>query len=193
MNVIYYKGDRIYLRPIELEDEPLLRQWINHPDNWRTMILRPPFNACREREWIESLGKSDKEYIFGIVVKDGHRLIGTTGLHNINPINRSAQFGIMIGDLSNQSRGYGSEAVKLMLRFGFEELNLNRIELSVLANNPRAISTYQKAGFVHEGCLRQACYRNGQYHDEYKFSILRQEWKNNREMEYACETQACFA
>jgi len=180
MKVVYYMGERIYLRPIELEDEPLCRQWINNPDNWRTLEMRPPFNACRESEWIESLGKKENEYIFGIVAKDGDRLIGSMGLINVDPINRKAAFGILIGDPECQNKGYGTEAVGLMLRFGFEELNLNRIELHVFANNPRAICTYQKAGFVHEGCRKQAVYRNGQYHDVYNFAVLREEWEQDR-------------
>ena len=175
-DVVSYEGERIYFRPIELEDEPLLRRWINDPRNWRGLMFRPPMNACREREWIEGLGKSTTDYVFGVVVRRGDRLIGTTGLHRVNAINRSAEFGINLGDLAYQNKGYGTEAARLMVRYGFEELNLNRIGLSVFANNPRAIRCYQKAGFVQEGCLRQALYRNGQFHDEYRFAILRDEW-----------------
>ncbi len=174
--VVCYAGKRIYLRPIELDDEPLLRRWINDPQNWRGLMFRPPINACREREWIESLGKSTTDYAFGIVVRNGDRLIGTTGLHRVNAVNRSAEFGINLGEVAYQNKGYGTETARLVVRYGFEELNLNRIALSVFANNPRAIRCYQKAGFVQEGCLRQALYRGGQFHDEYRFAILRDEW-----------------
>jgi RimJ/RimL family protein N-acetyltransferase len=84
----------------------------------------------------------------------------------------------MIGEVSRQNRGYGTEAVRLLVRYGFEILNLNRIGLSVFANNLRAIRTYQKAGFVHEGCLRQARFHGGRYEDEYRFAILREEWSD---------------
>lgn len=177
-NIVYYEGERIYFRPIELDDEAQFRQWINDPCVWRGLQHRPPLNAFREREFIESLGTGTTDYVFGIVVRAGHRLIGSTGLHRIHQANRSAMFGIMIGDLAYQNKGYGTEAVQLTLRYGFEELNLNRIALSVFSNNPRAIRCYQKAGFIHEGCLRQALYRTGEYHDEYKFAILREEWEN---------------
>jgi len=73
--VVYYAGARIYFRPLELQDEPLLRRWINDPRNWRTTSLRPPLNAFREREWIESQGKSSTDYVFGIVVRAGNRLL----------------------------------------------------------------------------------------------------------------------
>ena len=78
--IVCYAGERIYFRPLELEDEPLLRRWINDPRNWRGLMFRPPMNACREREWIESLGKTNTDYVFGVVVRDTDQLIGTTGL-----------------------------------------------------------------------------------------------------------------
>lgn len=180
--VVYYMGERIYFRPLELEDEPLLRRWINDPRVWRYLYHRGPKNALAEREYIESLGKNPGDYTFGIVVRDGDRLIGSTGLHNINWINQSALFGLMIGDVAYHSRGYGTEATKLALKFGFQELNLHRIALSVYSDNWRAIRVYQKAGFVHEGCLRQALYRNGRYMDEYRFAILREEWNRLQDL-----------
>ena len=151
MDVVYYSGDRIYFRPIELDDEPMLRRWINHPQIWSTLGHRSPMNGCREREWIQTLGKSGDSYHFGIAVKDGDCLIGTTGLHQISQPNRSAIFGIMIGEAKYQNRGYGTEATRLVLQYGFEQLNLNRITLSVYAHNLRAVRVYQKAGFKQEG------------------------------------------
>jgi len=175
--VVFFEGDRIYFRPIEVEDESLLRQWVNDPVNRRGLCVRKPLNACREREWIESQGKSAADVAFGIVVRQGHRLIGTTGLHRIDPTHRKAEFGINLGDREYQNKGFGTEATRLMIRYGFEELNLNRIGLSVFANNLRAIRCYQKSGFVSEGCHRQAMYGAGQFHDEYRFGILREEWE----------------
>lgn len=175
--VIFYEGDRIYFRPIEPEDEPLLRRYVNDPHNWQGLHTRPPINAVREREWIDQLNKSDTDIVFGVVARAGHRLIGVTGLHRIEPVARKAEFGINIGDRECQSKGFGTEATRLVLRYGFEELNLNRIALSVFSNNFRAIRCYQKVGFFHEGCHRQAVYRGGEYHDVYRFAMLRDEWE----------------
>ena len=177
MPVVYYEGDRIYFRPVEPTDEPLLRKWINDPANWRGLGVRGPLNTCREQEWIEQQSKSPDEVTFGVVVRPGHRLIGTAGLHRIHPIARRAEFGINLGDREFQNKGFGTETARLVMRYGFEELNLNRISLWVFGNNIRAIRCYQKAGFVHEGCDRQAVYVNGQYHDVYRFAILREEWE----------------
>ena len=121
--------------------------------------------------------------MFGIVLKGSDRLIGSIGLRNVDPVGRSATFGIIIGDLNYHNQGYGTKATKLVLKFAFQELNLNRVELSVFGNNWRAIRVYQKVGFVNEGCLRQAAYRNGQYQDEYRFAILREEWNRMKNLE----------
>jgi RimJ/RimL family protein N-acetyltransferase len=86
--------------------------------------------------------------------------------------------GIFIGDKKYWSLGYGTEAMKLVLKHGFETLNLNRIFLRVYENNPRAIRSYEKAGYVHEGRMRQGHYQDGQYVDVLFMSVLRSEWEN---------------
>jgi RimJ/RimL family protein N-acetyltransferase len=174
--VVYYEGERIYFRPLETEDEPLLRRWINDPRTWSTLGHRSPVNEHREREWIENAGKDERNIVVGIVARDGDHLIGSAGLHGINLVNHSAWFGLMIGAVDARDRGYGTEATRLIARYGFEELNLHRIELSVFAHNPRAIRAYEKAGYVREGIRRQAFYRGGRYRDVYLYAILRSEY-----------------
>ncbi|NLX15029.1 MAG: GNAT family N-acetyltransferase [Phycisphaerales bacterium] len=178
--VVSYAGERIYFRPIELEDETILRRWINDPSVWRTLCIRPPVNAVRQQEWIETLSKDPTQTVFGIVAREDRRLIGTVGLTNIRAAERSADLGISVGEVAWWERGYGREAVRLMVRYGFEELNLNRIGLQVYSDNWRAIRCYQKAGFVHEGCLSQAAYRNGRYQDVYLFAMLRDQWESGQ-------------
>jgi RimJ/RimL family protein N-acetyltransferase len=176
MTVIYYQGERIDFRPLEPTDEPLLRTWINDPRVWSTLNFRPPINELREREYLERYGKNDNDIAFGIVVREEDRLIGSCGLHNIKPADRCATFGLMIGDVDYHGRGYGTEATRLTIRFGFEELNLHRIQLNVFAHNAAARRVYEKAGFVQEGCRRQAVYRHGRYRDVYEYGILRDEY-----------------
>ncbi|MHB1156617.1 MAG: GNAT family N-acetyltransferase [Phycisphaerales bacterium] len=176
MSVIYYEGERIYFRPVEPEDEPLLRRWINDPRVWSTLGHRLPINAVREREFIDNCGKDDKNIIFGVVVRDGEQLIGTCGLHGIHAVNRNATYGLVIGDVEQHGCGYGTETTKLALKFAFEELNLHRVELTVFDFNQRAIRAYEKAGFVREGCHRQAFYRHGQFHDVLRYGVLHEDW-----------------
>ncbi len=178
--VLFYAGDRLYLRPIEVSDEFLLRKWLNDPIIRQGLDHLPPTNGVCEQAWIESQPGKAGEYHLGIVVRAGDRLIGTVSLVDIDAINRSAELRIMIGDVDYHCRGFGTEAVRLIVRYGFEDLNLNRITLGVFANNPKAIRCYEKAGFVLEGRFRQALYRGGRYVDELSYAILREEWEKAR-------------
>lgn len=183
MSVVFYEGERIYFRPVEPEDEPLLRKWINDPRVWSTLHSRPPLNSVRENEWIQNFNKDDKDIVFGVAVKEDDRLIGSTGLHGIRLHSRKATFGIMIGDVDSQNSGFGTEAVALTLRYAFEELNLNRVMLHVFDHNPRAQHVYEKNGFVLEGRLRQDSYRHGQYRDVLVYGLLRAEWQALQEQQ----------
>jgi RimJ/RimL family protein N-acetyltransferase len=172
----YYDGERIYFRPVEMSDEAMLRGWVGDPANWSTLGRFLPVNELREREWIEKLYKDDRDIALGIAVREGDRLIGVAGLHAIHPVNRAAIYGILIGDREFQGQGYGTEATRLMVKYAFEELNLNRIELAVFADHERAVKCYQRAGFVIEGRARQAWFRNGRWHDDLRMAILREEY-----------------
>jgi RimJ/RimL family protein N-acetyltransferase len=192
MAVKYYEGERIYFRPFELSDETLLRKWVNDPRNWRTLARSSPVNELREREFIEKLYTAGDEVALGVVVREDDRLIGAAALRGIGLPNRSASFGILIGDVEFQSQGYGTEATELMLKLGFEEYNLNRIELDVFSSNPGGIRAYEKAGFVLEGRLREAHFKGGHYVDVLKYSVLRWEWAQSRRTEHA-SIQECSA
>ena len=171
-------GDNVYLRAIEVEDAPCFVEWLNDPEV-RCYLARnfPPLNLGREREWIENLYKDQNRVVFGIVLKTSDKLIGSTGLEGIDWRNRRAGFGIVIGDKTEWSKGAGTEATKLVVRYGFDTLNLNRIFLHVFDRNPRAMRAYEKAGFVKEGMLRQDRYIDGAYRDSIVMGILREEWE----------------
>ncbi len=183
MQVRYYEDDRIYFRPLEISDASTLVVWLNDPENWRTLGRYAPINQMRETEFIQKLCASQTDIVFGIVLKTKDRLIGCCGLHNISLSSRSATFGILIGEKSKQGIGLGTAATRLILRYAFDELNLNRVELSVFADHDRAIRVYRRAGFVQEGRARQAFFRNGRYHDALTFGILRDEWEDRSEQQ----------
>ena len=176
MAVVFYEGERIYFRPVEMADEAVIRVWLNDPANWRTLDQGFPLNEVRERKYIENLYETRENCALVIVVKDGDRPIGVTGLYQIAPVHHSAIFGLIVGDRECQSRGFGTEATKLVVCLGFEEFNLNRIELAVFANNERAIRAYERAGFIAEGRFREVYFRGGQYIDVLRYAILRRDW-----------------
>lgn len=172
-------GERLYLRPLEEEDIDRCLVWINDPEITAMVALRFPFNRAREREWFATLYKDDRNIALAIVLKDGDRHIGNCGLHQIAYPNRHAQFGIMIGEKEEWDEGYASEASRLILDYGFDQLGLHRISLQVYAYNLRAQRVYEKLGFTREGILRESYYRDGRYHDTVIMGILRSEWRGD--------------
>jgi RimJ/RimL family protein N-acetyltransferase len=182
-------GDKLYLRPLERADAPFLTSYMNDPDVTRTLEARRPMSLQGEEAWIDSLCKSDREVVLGIVVKKTDRLIGATDLHEIRLQDRKAGFGIAIGAKDEWNKGYGSEATRLMLKYGFQTLNLHRIVLRVYANNPHALRTYERAGYVHEGILRKDVYRDGRYIDVYLMAVLREDWESAQGQESVVLTE----
>lgn len=167
------------LRAVEREDVKLFYQWVNDPEVTRGLVLYLPMSLPEEERWYERIQERDpRERPFAIDLHDagGWRLIGNCGAFNLEWIYRSAELGIMIGDKSVWDQGLGTRVMVLLLRHCFETLNLNRVGLQVYASNTRARRSYVKAGFVEEGCMRQALFKGGRYHDLYIMSVLRSEW-----------------
>jgi RimJ/RimL family protein N-acetyltransferase len=177
-------GKRIRLRGVEKADVPKFHEWINDPDVNDGLEVYLPFSMADEEKWLENIGgheQAEKPLAIEIRDGDGWRMIGNCGFFNIEWANRAAEFGIMIGDKSVWNKGYGTEAVELILQHGFETLNLHRVFLRVYSTNPRARRAYEKAGFVAEGAMREAVYRHGRYADVHFMSVLRPEWDARRE------------
>jgi RimJ/RimL family protein N-acetyltransferase len=178
-------GNCVRFRAVERGDLPAFVKWLNDPEVQQGIMIHHPFSQAEEENWYEGMIKNPiDEHVMGIEARehdteDGEerwKLIGSLAFNQIEWRNRAAEFGIMIGDKDYWNRGYGTEAVRLLVNHGFSTLNLNRIFLRVFENNPRAIRAYEKAGFVHEGRLRQAEFRDGKYIDVLIMSILKDEF-----------------
>jgi len=177
-------GRRVRLRGVERADLFKFYEWINDPEVNAGLAVYLPMSMADEEHWFEEVGKREQaEKPMAVEVKkdDGWELIGNCGVFNIEWPHRAAELGIMIGDKSTWDQGYGTETMQLLLRHGFETLNLNRIYLRVYSNNPRAVRSYEKSGFVMEGTLRQGVYKHGGYADVHIMSVLRSEWDARRE------------
>lgn len=167
-----FEGRLIRLRAREPEDEPLLHQWFNDPEVTEHLSLRYPLSHRTEREFIESV--SDLSYgnaSFAVETLVG-RMIGGCGLEKASPENRNAVLGIAIGDKAFWDGGYGTDVMRTLCRFGFELMNLHRIQLDVFDGNDRAIHVYEKLGFKLEVTKRQAIYKFGEYHDVHVMGLL---------------------
>jgi diamine N-acetyltransferase len=179
----YLFSDRIRLRAAEKEDITGFLRWVNDEDVTENLFLIDPMSRFEEENWYESMMKRpSSEHALVIEAIDqsptrDYRPIGTCQFHNLDWRNRCAEIGIMIGEKIFWDQGYGTETMRLLLRHGFDTLNLHRIWLQVYAKNKRGIRAYEKAGFVHEGKYRQAHYQHGQYHDVHLMSVLKEEWQ----------------
>jgi RimJ/RimL family protein N-acetyltransferase len=147
---------------VERDDVKKYHEWVNDPEVTEGLTLFLPMSIEDEERWYQNtLSRDMQERPFSIEV-------------------RSGEIGIMIGDKRMWNQGLGTEAMTLLLRIGFETLNLNRIFLRVHSNNLRAVRSYEKAGFVLEGTLRQAVYKKGRYGDLHIMSVLRSEWDKGK-------------
>ena len=142
-------------------------------------MLHLPLSQAVEEQWFEGmLSRPQYEHPLTIEIQqaDQWRAIGNCGYNNIDWRCNAAELGIFIGDKSCWNKGYGTQAMRMLLHFGFNTLNLNRIALDVYETNLRAVRSYEKAGFVHEGRKRQGMYKDGRYIDILQMSVLRDEW-----------------
>ncbi|HOO33128.1 MAG TPA: GNAT family protein [Thermotogota bacterium] len=147
------KGERLYLSPINVEDASRYCEWINDM-NVTVKLGRPSFllSVETEKEALEDLVKGGST--FAIILNDVDKLIGNCGLMAIDHLNQNAELGIMIGDKAYWNNGYGTEAIRLLLNYGFNILNLHNIMLRVFSFNERAMKCYKKCGFKEIGRRR---------------------------------------
>lgn len=175
---MYYKkikGERVYLSPIDVNDYAIYTKWMNDFETSRfIMQYTDLITEQGEKEYLENLSK--EKYNYAIVLEENDKLIGNVSLIDYDPLNQSAELGIFIGDKENRHKGYGTEAIKLILDYGFNYLNLNNIFLKVYDVNKNAINAYKKIGFKQIGRRHECFYYNGKLCDEIYMEILKNEY-----------------
>lgn len=165
------------LREIERKDLDSINKWRNNKD----LIdhLGAPFryiNYDVDNKWFDSYMNNRNTNIRCSIVEDDDKILGLVSLVSIDYMNQSAELHIMIGNEENQNKGIGTFAVKTILKHAFLNMNLNRIELTVLEDNLRAQHLYEKTGFIKEGTKRKSKYKNGKFVDMLMYSVLREEF-----------------
>jgi RimJ/RimL family protein N-acetyltransferase len=175
-------GRRVRLRPVEEEDLPRFVSWLADPEVRRHLALYHPMGMEQERRWFEANVTAGDTQAWSIDCRavpstpEVWQHIGSCGFHAIDWRNRVGELGILIGAKDYWGQGYGTDATRTLVRWGFGTLNLNRIFLKVFADNARAIRCYEKVGFQLEGRLRQDNFDNGAYRDTLVMGILREEY-----------------
>lgn len=177
----YFKklvGEKVYLAPMMMENLEKYTEWMNDFETTDYIGTSASITSLEgERNWLER--NIDNDGMFCIVEKESDKLIGNMGLKDINHLHRTATLGIFIGDKESRNKGYGTEAIKLLLDYGFNYLNLNNIKLDVFEFNQRAKACYEKCGFKEYGRRRKCYFLNGKYYDSIEMEILAEEFEGD--------------
>ena len=175
---MHYKkivGKKVYLSPRSVDDAEKYLVWLN---DYEVTKYIPQYTKIlgleAEREYLSKTNTD--EYNFAIVDSETDELIGSTGLMHVDNINRTAELGIFIGDGDHLSKGYGSEAIMLLLNYGFNFLNLNNIYLKHYSFNARAHRAYEKCGFKEFGVWKNSHYADGEYSDIVFMNIMKDDF-----------------
>jgi RimJ/RimL family protein N-acetyltransferase/GNAT superfamily N-acetyltransferase len=166
---------RVRLRPLTEADLPNYVRWFNDPEVTRWLMRESGMTLEQEREWFARISSPDFNGVIRAIEAEG-RHIGGTALHP-DESRLVANFGIHIGEKSCWGKGYGAAAAREMLRIGFGERGLHRIQLETWSDNIRAQRCYLKCGFRFEGIRRQAVLKGGHWLDAVMMAILREEWQ----------------
>ena len=171
------QGERVRLRPPGERDLPLFVRWFNDPEvrYWLNMSEGPELTLEDEREWYEEM-RGDPARVVWVIEADGTP-IGNLGLFGIDETHGRGTLGIAVGEKEDWSRGYGTEAIRLVVGYAFGEMGLRRVELNTDEDNARGIRCYEKSGFVKEGLLRSYRLRRGKPVNCLVMGVLRDEWQ----------------
>ncbi len=177
MNSAFLIGERIYLRPLEKEDLPQIRVWVNDPEVRSLIGETRPMSPAGADDFYERVHGDRDRIWFVIALREDGRIIGETGLLRMFPAWRTTDMSLIIGDKAAWEQGYGREAMLLMLDYAFGYLNFHRVAVGVVGFNQRALRFYEKIGFRREGIQRDGYYHDHQYHDFVMMCILEDEYR----------------
>lgn len=166
----------IKIRPITVEDTADIIRWRNNPSVYSHFIQRAPLTEQDHLYWLENKVNTGLVKQFIIVEVATNTSIGSVYLRDIDTTHKKAEFGIFIGEDCARNKGYGGIATKLILQYAFEQLKLNKVFLRVFADNPIAISCYEKAGFEKEGLFKEDVIIDGVPYDMVFMGLLKANW-----------------
>lgn len=174
----FLQGHQIHVRGLSVQDaNGPMSQWTNDREVTRTLYRGAyPSDSGTVAQEIEASRGSATDIEFAVIETDSLRHVGVVGIHGLNWVARHCEFRILMGERDVWGQGYGTEATQLMVVYAFEVLNMAKVWLGVVKDNPGAVRCYEKAGFVREGVLRDEVYRNSRYYDVIRMSILRSEY-----------------
>jgi RimJ/RimL family protein N-acetyltransferase len=173
----FISGRIVGLHTLEPSDTDRLLGWVNQEELRACLKITFPFTEAMERAWLEQ-PRTDPpvNLIFGIVVRDAARHIGTIGLHKIDFLHGTAVTGTIVGSPEDRGKGYGYHAKMLLLDYAFNTLGLRKINSSVYDFNAASQRCLEKCGYVKEGLLKAQFFKNGRYIDVVQVAVFREAW-----------------
>lgn len=177
-----FESERIRLSAIHNDNIPQYAEWLSDFSLQRLVnpFMSNPSDAddlLDPNSWFQRDLTSEKSQLFAVHIREDDAFIGICALANLNMFAHHAEIGITLANPESQGKGYGREVMLLLMRYGFEQMNLNRIMLKVMGFNTRAIRLYEKLGFKYEVHERELFFHDGNYFDGYIMGILRTEWE----------------
>jgi len=169
------EGQKIYLRPITMEDTDLIVNWRNAERVRRNFIYQAPFTREGHENWMRTKVAAGEVVQFIICEKETDRPVGSVYFRDIDPVNKKAEYGIFIGEADSAGKGIGSETARLAVAYARDVLRLHKLMLRVFADNIGAVKSYQNAGFTEEACLKDEFLQNGQYRDLLLMAVIFEE------------------
>jgi RimJ/RimL family protein N-acetyltransferase len=176
--VTFLEGERISLCPLRREDAHQYTIWLNDDEVSQFLLMHQPLTLEAELEFLDRVltQKVDEGVILGIWLQQPRKLIGGVGLHAIHRRDRHAELGVFIGEKEQWAKGLGPEAMRLLIRYGFDTLNLRKILLCHYSHNARGRAAYDKLGFQEVGRLKEHRWIAGAWRDEHIMEIFRDEF-----------------
>lgn len=177
-----YTGKKVRLREYREEDMPLRLAYVNDPEVGRNLAPGVPYPVTlhEEEKWFESINTGGDVFKFAIESLEDKKFIGGCSINGVDWKNGVTSLGIFIGSSEHRGKGYGTDAMRVLMEFIFMQMNVNKIRLTVYSYNIPGIKCYEKCGFKVEGVLRREIFRDGKYYDKILMGILREEYLENR-------------
>ncbi|MCA9897443.1 MAG: GNAT family N-acetyltransferase [Ardenticatenaceae bacterium] len=179
------RGKKVVLRPITVADAEAMFASLADAESMRLTGTQQTFTFEQVQQHCQRITQADDRADYAITRKEDGAYVGEVVLNEIDWENRSGSFRIALASQNQFGKGYGTEATRLIIDFGFRTLKLHRIELEVYDFNPRAQHVYEKVGFVREGLRRDVLLWNGRYQSAIIMSILEEDWNNLRTIQLA--------
>ncbi len=175
-------GESVELRRHDRSNYPLYARWYSDEEVWRlTSWASEPMRQASVERLFEDRQNSSKDDSFAIHRKGEEEPVGVISLMNISEADASADLSIIVGEKEDRDQGLGTEAIRLILRYAFEDQELSRVALSVFEFNELAMRSYEKLGFRREGRIERAVHRDGEWQDAILMRVLASEWREEED------------